>query len=372
SAVLTRSGYSVGVYTSPHLVRINERFCINGRPVSDAEVLEAFTAVHATEKPREGTFFEYTTAMAFTLFARHGVDWAVVETGMGGRLDATNVITPALCIITNISLEHREYLGNTVAAIAGEKAGIVKPGVPVVSGVRQPSAKAAVRRAVETNRAPLLEAGRDFAIRRNKNGGFSWSGPGGRLSGLSVGLPGPHQADNAALVVAGCHALAERGARIPEQALRQGIAEARWPGRMETVCEHPRVILDGAHNLAAMQGLVKTLKRELSGKKPVVVVAGFLDDKPWARMLELLFPLAREVILCQPRINRAVPAKDLVSVVPEGVSRRVAPSVAKALETALAAAGQNGVVLCAGSLYVVGEAREALEKMGKISGFEMG
>jgi len=369
AAVLSRSGYKVGVYTSPHLVHINERFCVDGRPVSDGQVLEAFRAVHNAPRPeREATYFEYTTAMAFHIFARTKVDWAVVETGMGGRLDATNVISPRLSVITNISLEHQQYLGRTLAAVATEKAGIIKPGVPVVTGARQEAALSSIRKAAVERQAPLYVYGKNFSVRRKGDGTFAFSGLGERLSRLTTRLCGPHQADNAALVLAGVRLLQEQGVSIPDEALVRGVAEARWPGRLDVVGENPRIVLDGAHNLAAMKVLIRAFGQAFPGERPTVI-AGFLDDKPWPQMLSMLSAMAGRLILTQPAINRAVPAARLFAALPaDAPPASTADSVARALDLALDQTPASGAILAAGSLYVVGEMMQALEKAGRMTG----
>ena len=209
--ILHASGMSVGLYTSPHLVAFNERIVTNHVQISDKEIVDAYQSVkEACDTDREPTFFEYTTAMAFYHFAKTQVDWAVIETGMGGRLDATNILTPALSIISNISIEHRFYLGNTIADITREKAGIIKPKTPVITGVTQKSAIQTIETAAADMSAPLYRLGRDFRVRRNGNQRFSYSGMKRQWQDMRTGLRGDHQIDNAAMILASCEVLQEK------------------------------------------------------------------------------------------------------------------------------------------------------------------
>ena len=226
ATILRLAGYKVGLYTSPHLVRFNERIQINGHPITDECVVAAYEAVNSAHKgTREPTFFELTTAMAFHEFARQKVDWAIVETGMGGRLDATNIVTPRLSIITNISLEHQAYLGKTIPKITGEKAGIIKEGVPVVTGVRQPSAVRVLTQHAKEKNAPLYRLGEDFGVRRHPGSeSFTYCGITSVWKNMRSGLAGRYQADNAALVLAACELLSAAGeAPLPRKIVAEGL-----------------------------------------------------------------------------------------------------------------------------------------------------
>jgi dihydrofolate synthase/folylpolyglutamate synthase len=360
AAILQAAGRRVGLYTSPHLVRFNERIQVNGVPIADDRVVEAYHAIQAVDRvDRELTFFELATAMAFFEFAWQGVEWAVIETGMGGRLDATNIIQPVLSVITNVSLEHQAYLGRSIARIASEKGGIIKPGVAVVTAVRQPSAIAALRDIARQRQAPLFRRGEHFHTRREKTGRFTYFGMQATWRHLELGLHGAHQLENASLALAGCELL-RRSSRVELTAeqIAAGLTATHWPGRLEIIRRHPLVILDGAHNLAAMSVLRDFLCRELQGR-PLTLVIGILDDKPHERMLRLLLPLCQRVIVTRPRIERALPPQALERIVrnyPCHVDTR--PDVATAIATALERATRDEVLLIAGSLYVVGEAKE--------------
>jgi dihydrofolate synthase/folylpolyglutamate synthase len=362
AAILRCSGYRVGLYTSPHLVRFNERIQVDGEPITDADIVRLYRKVQkALPAGREPTFFEFTTAMALDEFGRRRVDWAVIETGMGGRLDATNVITPELAIITNISLEHREYLGNTIARIAFEKAGIIKRRRPVVTGVRQPSAWAVLRKTARRKSAPVYRLGDAFSFRRTGAGAFTYRGIHQVWPDMATGLRGDYQLENAALVLAACELLLGKAPRISLASMRAGLSAHRWPGRLEVVSEKPLVMLDGAHNLDAAKQLARYVRTHFTGRA-ITLVVGILDDKPYAAMLKLLLPMATRVVATQAKINRALPAEKIEAVARTLISDvRIIRDVGEALSCAVATATAESVILVAGSLYVVGEVKAALE-----------
>ncbi len=362
ATILQKSGFRVGLYTSPHLVRFNERICINGVPVSNDAVVTAWEKVKSVHHgDREPTFFEFTTAMAFYEFGRQKVDFAVVETGMGGRMDATNVISPELSVITNISLEHRMYLGNTLAAIAGEKAGIVKSGIPVVTGVAQKSARTVVEATAKRLAAPLFMKGRDFSVRRTGGDRFSYTGIDHRWPGMRTGLMGGHQVDNAALTLAACELLMRTQERISRVHIQDGLTQTRWPGRLEVVSRKPYVIMDGAHNLMAARRLRRFLEETLAGRQ-ITMVAGILNDKPYASILKDLVAPCRRLIVTQAKIDRSLPPETLAAVArPLIADIRIIPDVAEAVRHAIATSGPDDAVCIAGSLYVVGEAKAMLD-----------
>ena len=365
TGILQAAGYTVGLYTSPHLVHFNERIRINGRPVSDAEIVDAYRAIRKVQRgDREPTFFEFTTAMAFHLFNQHKVDWAVIETGMGGRLDATNILAPELSIITNISLEHKGYLGNTIAAITYEKAGIIKPRTPVITGVRQPSAVAVVsERAAELD-APCFRLGHDFRCRRLPSSAFHYTGLDHDWRNLTTNLLGRHQVDNAGLALAAAEVLMRKGVAIGETHMRHALTHTAWPGRLETVCQEPLIILDGAHNLAAARNLGRYLE-ETYPDRDIIMVAGILDDKPAEEMLSALLPVCRRAVITAPTIGRAIPSAELARIARKFVDEvDEIPTVDRAVARALQIVESGQVIVIAGSLYVVGEAVQTLQKMG--------
>ena len=367
SSVLRASGYSVGRYTSPHLERFNERICINDQPISDDEVIADCQHVMAiADLPRQPTFFEFTTAMAFEAFARHQVQWAVIETGMGGRLDATNVIHPALTIITNISLEHKQYLGATLQLIAGEKAGIIKPNVPVVSGVRQKISREVIARRSSATRSRLVQLGKDIKYRRHATSGFNYWGLYHRWNDIQLRLAGEHQVDNASLVIAACELLANgKIAQISERDIREGLSNVSWPGRLEIASEEPYIILDGAHNLMAARILGRHLRSHFSDRQ-ITLIVGVLGDKPYVSILKDLIGPCRRVVVTQAKIDRAIPVEHLENVAKRFNSDVVAKKdVGEAVRYAVSTSQPKEVICIAGSLYVVGEAKTALSKMDK-------
>lgn len=367
STILHAAGYRVGRYTSPHLERFNERICIDNAPIADADVIAGYERVAGIKHlDRQPTFFEFATAMALHEFARKKVDWAVIETGMGGRLDATNVLMPDLSIITNISLEHRAYLGNTIAAIAREKAGIIKPMVPLVTGVRQPSARRVVFDQARKHNAPAYLMGSDFRSRRQASGAFNYYGIANTYRNLTLNLAGKHQIGNAALALAACESLMKTtSVKIPKHTIMRALAETSWPGRLEIVQHAPEVILDGAHNLMAARALAHHL-RTFYGNRRITMVVGILDDKPSEAILKDLASASQRMVVTQPKIDRAISAERLSMLAKAHVADvTTINDVASAVRHALATSNKNDVICIAGSLYVVGEAQTALRELGE-------
>ena len=369
ASILQSAGYKVGLYTSPHLIKFNERITINGIEVTDEEIVSSYQAVKAIPKTdREPTFFEYTTAMALHLFGMAKVDWTIIETGMGGRLDATNVLSPALSIISNISMEHRFYLGNTIAEITGEKGGIIKHNTPVVTGVTQKSAVDVLQQIASEKSAPLYRLGEHFKVRRNKNGCFSYSGIDHQWKDMKIGLPGNHQVDNASLILAACEILMQQGLCLDLDRIKKCLATYAWPGRLEIIPaktkDVPEIIIDGAHNLMAARKLGKFLQQEYS-QKELTLVIGILDDKPFESIMQSLLPYCTRVILTEPDIDRSLSPEKLMpftqSIVKDTVIvKDVASAVTRAIETT----PPDSAICIVGSLYVVGEAKQALKNFG--------
>jgi len=363
SSILHECGYKVGLYTSPHLVRFNERICINNCQIADADVVKSYHAVKKVHYgDRSPTFFEFTTAMALYEFGRQKVDWAVIETGMGGRYDATNIIRPAISIITNVSMEHRDYLGNTLSQVAREKAGIIKQRTPVVTAVKQKQARSVVERIAQKQSAPVFMLGKDFSVRRSRSGHFSYYGIENTWHKLRTPLLGHYQVQNAALAVAASELLNKHKAEISFKSLKNGLIKTRWPGRLEIVSDKPFVILDGAHNLIAARNLSKYLAQHLSNRR-ITFVIGILDDKPYGAMLKSLLPVCSRAIITRAKTERALPLQQLYTTAKKIIADVTTVSdVANAAKYAIETSGPNDVVCIAGSLYVVGEAKEAIEK----------
>lgn len=362
SSILRTSGYKVGLYTSPHLVKFNERICINNKPVSDKNIVESYKAVNKViQNNLEATFFELTTAMALYEFNRQKVDWAVIETGMGGRLDATNIIKPVISIISNISVEHQRYLGSAIEQIASEKGGIIKKAVPVITGVKQKKATSVLKKIAAEQSAPFYRLGNEFRIRRNKNRTFSYFGINTVWKNMRTGLLGAHQIVNAAIVLAACEILSHNKTKLSFQSIKQGLAQNKWPGRLEIVSSSPLIILDGAHNLIATRYLAKFLSENLT-KRKITLVTGILDDKPYAAMLACLLPLCNKAILTRPKIDRALSPERLFPAAKKIIQDiQIIPDVGKAIKYAIKTASVNNAICIAGSLYLVGEAKEALD-----------
>jgi len=342
-AGLRAAGVRTGLFTSPHLSEPTERIQINGAPVSPAQFQQAFNVVHETacrlDLDCHPTYFETVTAMGFWLFRALGVETAVVEVGLGGRLDATNVVDPALAVITPIDFDHEAYLGHTLEAIAGEKAGILKRGAPAVFARQRPEAAAVLeRRAGELGIA--VKHAEDFAVRD-----LQIDARGSSFSGIRVPLAGEHQVENA---VAAALALESLGAPAA------GIAETRWPGRLEHVSPNPDIILDGAHNPAGARALARYLERFYRDRK-LWLIFGAMRDKAVEEIAGILFPLAAELIFTAPQSSRALRPEALCEIAGRG---HAADSIEEALR--LAAAGPGDAVVITGSLFLIGEARTRL------------
>jgi dihydrofolate synthase / folylpolyglutamate synthase len=369
-AILRAAGYRVGLYTTPHLHTFRERIRINGEPISEkmfaalTEEIIPFNERLATEHPEwgEATAFEASTALAFLAFARAQVDVGVIEVGLGGRLDATNVIKPLVSVISSISLDHTSILGDTLGEIAFEKGGIIKDGRPVISAAQQPEAAETLQRIAEERGSTLTLGGRDWHVHGTTRN-FTVSGPNGQIDSLQSGLAGQHQVQNAGLAVTTAQELIIRGYTIPEQSLRSGIASVKWPGRFEIGHRNPTVIVDGAHNVDSTERLVDALNEEFPNHR-VTVIVGIARDKDYDGMLRVLTPVASRIIATASRSPRAIDPETLVSTVKaidSETGATSAKSVSAALKQVLAEPDDDNHVICVtGSLYAVAEAQEAL------------
>ncbi len=361
--VLRAAGLRTGVYTSPPLERFGERIRVDGTDLADAQVPGLLEAVLAAA-PDGMTQFEVITAMAFLHFRRAGVEAAVVEVGLGGRLDATNVLVPSVAVVTTVGVEHADYLGDTPAAVAREKGGVLKPGVPTVTGTSGEALAVLDARAAAVG-CPLWALGREFVLREDGDGRYRYRGPSWDLQGLEPGLAGAFQAHNLAVAVAALEAAAGAGWPVEPGHVGPGVRAARWPGRFEWLGEGPRVVLDGAHNPAASTALARALRQQGEFDR-LWLVLGILGDKDARSILADLVPLAHRVVLTRSCSARAVDGDELAGLVAEhGVRRPGAePDVATAVDRALAEAGADDAVCVTGSLTVVGEARAHLRRLG--------
>jgi dihydrofolate synthase/folylpolyglutamate synthase len=361
--LLGARGLKVGTYTSPHLEHINERMTVDDEPIPDEDLAEVLDAVAGLEQllPRPPTWFEIVTAAAFRWFADVAVDVAVVEVGLGGRWDATNVADAQVAVVTNVSLDHVGILGPTLGDIAAEKAGIVKPGSVLVLGETEPALAAVFTRA---GAAEVVERGSDFDCDANRlaHGGrvLDLRTMAGSYPDVFMSLHGAHQGDNAAAAMAAAEAFF--GGPLPEEAVRSALAAVRNPGRLEVVGRRPLCILDGAHNPAGARAAAASLAEEFAGSGRRVVVLGLLKGRDPAEMLEALDPSRTALVVgCPPPSPRALPPVEVASATARmGLPVEVTDSVAEGVRLALARADPEDMLLVTGSLYVVGAARSVL------------
>ncbi len=365
ASVLTTAGYRTGLYTSPHLLEFTERIRIDGEPVSKERVAELTQRVRAAGGERPLTFFEFTTAMAFQQFADSGVDLAVAEVGLGGRFDATNLLLPKVAVITNVELDHQEFLGDRIELIAGEKAGIIKSGTPVVTAATRPEAIEVIERIAREHNAPLYRLGRDVRAEGESPQRFRYRGIRWDLSDLKCPLLGQHQLQNAGCALAALELMEEGGLSLNEAAVREGIRTVGWPGRLEWIpasASRAAVLLDGAHNPAAARSLrafLETAPRPAGGR--LILVFGVMRDKDIDGILAPLAPLADEIVLTRPNYERAAEAKDLERrVAGYSVRTTVREPVREAVRYARSVSGSRDWILVTGSLFVIGEAGAAL------------
>ncbi len=367
AAIGNAAGYRTGLSTSPHLHSFRERIAIDGSPVSETTfaslAYRCEVAISAVEQsnPALGsvTAFEMLTTMALLAFAEHACDLAVIEVGLGGTWDATNVVTPAVSIITKLDLEHTQILGNTIAAIAANKAGIIKPAIPVVAASQPSEAMHVISTVAEASGSPLLVAGVAFRTTGSWRD-FRWHGSTRTIHRLRTGMAGPHQMENASLAIAAWMTLAGVGVHASDDAIRAGLAAASLPGRFECVTvDGQRWILDGAHTPVAAAALAVELLDEFG--TPVPVIAGFLSDKHPAEFLQALAPAVSELILTEPRNPRALDAGNLIPTARAAISQvTTSPDLDTSLNIARARTATNLPIVITGSLVLVAEARELL------------
>ena len=367
SSILQAAGRRTGLYTSPHLHTFRERMRIDGAFISREQLIALWEELKPViaALPRTTTF-EIITALAFMHFARSSVDWAVIEVGLGGRLDATNVITPKACAITALSLEHTDLLGDTIVAIAGEKAGVIKPGAPVVTGPQPPDAMAVIEEAAEDAGAPLIRVGTDWRweiLERSPHGlRLDIYGPHSTIREAFVPLAGEHQAVNATLAVALLDALDELS--LSEETIRQGLARTYWPGRLETLHRRPTILLDSAHNRDSATRLRNAL--HIFPRRGLILLFGASADKDIAGMLQALGEEADAIILTRSFHPRAADPQRLYAVARDLFPDKdlyVTPDAHPGLEKALSLAAEEDLVLVAGSIFVVAAVREAWVKL---------
>jgi len=371
SSVLVAAGLRTGFYSSPHLLAYTERIRVDNKNISEADWAAVATAIapfvsEENEDASHGilTTFEILTCMAFLHFRNVGADVQVMEVGLGGRLDATNVVQPDVCVITSISYEHMEVLGDTLDKIAAEKAGIIKPGVPVVTAPQEPEALAVIERIAREKHAPLIRIGADVPYREES---YDLEGQSfhvkGRLGtyGLRIPLLGSHQVQNATAAVAACEVLAERGLAVTADTIKTGLSSVEWKGRLQVLGQDPWVVADIAHNGDSMRRLGQAVRACFAYEKATLVI-GFGNDKDIERLIDEAVRFADRVIIVASRHPRALPPQTIAAAFAKrGIEPATAPSVSAAMKLAKETSSPDDLIVAAGSIFVIAE---VLEEMG--------
>jgi len=373
SSILRESGYRVGTFTSPHLVSYCERFAINGENIAEESfvlLLEEIRGALAQVRSETGetpTEFEVLTALAFLYLARAKVDFALIEVGMGGDIDSTNVIKkPLLSIITNVSLDHLDYLGSTLRLIAQKKSGIIKPGCPILTASKDEEVLQVIRKKSGDLQAFLREVQLEAKWERQEE---TSEGQFITVQTLQhnygrIYLPfwGDYQLENAATAMVAAEILQEQGWQISEEAIKQGLAKTKWPGRLEVIRRNPLIVLDGAHNPGGIQALSQWLGRKKQEVRRVFLVMGMLDDKDQMIAAHLLEPLVDMVIITKPKSSRAKHWEDLRKNFQGKIPVVVIESLTEALQKAEQEARKDDLILITGSLYLIGEVKKVISK----------
>ncbi len=386
-SILHEAGFKVGLYSSPHLSSVRERFKINEQYISENDFAKFAEQIITILQDRQITYFEFTTTLALLWFAAENVDLVLMEVGMGGRLDATNVIKPLVSVITNVSMDHEAYLGDTLSAVAAEKAGVIKEDIPVVTAAGKDDSRIIIKKRTKELNAPLYLLGRDFSVQEEHDHGWEYGGikQGVQYSKLVSGLYGSHQIENSAIALAVLELLKPHGFEVSEKDIRTGLKKTRWPGRLEYFVidratkkiipdgkkteeasvqnDHNivRFLLDGAHNPAGIESLQKVLQ-ELFTYNSLIGVFASMADKDIRNSLLPIAPLFAHIILTRPENERSARPVDLKSMLPEEIQNRVicTDSVTLALDKAVELAKTGDLVCVAGSLYLIGKARHIL------------
>ena len=362
SCILKEAGYRVGKYTSPHLVSFTERITVNEEEITEEDfaLLTGHIRDRAARRCPGGfsTFFDFTTAMAFEYFRRKRVDIAVIETGLGGRLDSTNVIEPVASIITNVAFDHVKELGGTITKIAGEKAGIIKKGIPVITGARY-RAREVIEKTAGDNQSAVYSLGRDFSFRKSGRGHMSYRGLKRSMKNVAVNLNGDHQLSNAAIALCAIDVLLELGYNVSEGEARSALCSVIWQGRLEVIRERPLIIFDGAHNASGVRALRNFIRTNYRDRRKVLVF-GVMRDKDYRKMLKSLNDCIDLTILTQPRTDRAL---DTATMKNAALNPIVTTDTRSALARARQVAGDRDLILVTGSFYTIGEAKQAVNEV---------
>lgn len=371
--VLQSAGYRVGTFTSPHLHSFTERYRINNEEIKPERAAQLISVLrpHLESMVEEGfehpTEFEVGTAMAFCYFEEEKVDYLVLEVGLGGAIDSTNVVTPILSIITNVAMDHMDYLGYTIAEIAGVKAGIIKPGVPVVTASDKPEAVEIIETVCKEKGCRLVRVGRDIAWSRGGHSiqgqYFDYRGTEWELKNLWIPLMGSHQVINAATAVASLEVLRQQGVKIKENALREGLAATIWLARLELIGNNPPVLVDAAHNYDGARCLRQALDEYFPNQR-IIMVLGMLGDKERSKVVAELAPRASHVIITKPNSPRVGDWTQMADEARRYLSKvDTIENIVQAVTSAIDLAGEGDMVCVTGSFYMVAEAREKVLKM---------
>ncbi len=366
ASVLSHGGFRVGLYTSPHLIDVRERIRVDGSMISPKEMVEWIEEVKR-QSTENITYFEFLTAVAFLYFRQKCVDVAVIEVGMGGRLDATNVVTPLVSVISNVSLDHEEYLGNRLEDIAWEKGGIIKDGGVCITAVKQRRIREFLKDICRKREAELYRVGGEITVKMRRNGSFSYNGIRKKYRDLICPLKGRHQIENAALAIGVVEYIATKGFEVNDNAVFTGIRDVRWEGRLEILQRAPMVLVDGAHNAGGATVLSKALREKFVYRK-LILVFGVLKDKDYKTMLKKLVPLADLLIVTGPDTVRTLPPETIM-----GAARSYQKQIetvgnsCEALKRAFSMADPDDLICVTGSLYLVGEIKQAFLAYGKKS-----
>lgn len=377
-AMLRSHGYRTGLFTSPHLISFTERIRLDAEEIAEADVIRI--ADHLRHKIKnvcdeygQPTFFEFVTAMAFFYFAEKNIEWAVVETGMGGRLDATNVLMPEVSVITAVGLDHKEFLGDTIDKIAAEKAGIIKKGVPVVSASQKKEAADLLTKTSESNNSDIYFYGKDFYACRismdNEGSTFDYKNANLMINDLTIPLPGGYQPENASIAIKAVSLALRSSKSFDSGKARRGVGLIKWPGRLEKISDNPLFIIDAAHNPEAAEALAGFLKNRYKNRKLIFII-GIMADKDIKGVLKPLLHIADKVVFTAPSNERAASAQNLLdtAVSEIGCSKCiVSASVSEAIDLARTISAELSVaqepapvIVGTGSFYTIGEIKAAL------------
>jgi dihydrofolate synthase/folylpolyglutamate synthase len=368
ASILQKEGYRVGLYTSPHLIRFTERIKVNEKEIEREEVATLTEwmreRIEAAGITPPFTFFDFTTAMALLYFKQKMVDLAVLEVGLGGRLDSTNVVDPLLSIITNIAKDHEEYLGTSILKIAREKAGIIKQGRPLVTAATQPQVLRLFSKTCREKGSPYFRVGKEFRYAQAEEGSFDYEGLHRKLWSLHLNLRGFHQIVNATTALGAMEVLEDLGYPVSTDAMVEGLKAVEWPGRLEMVYSSPKVVLDGAHNPAGALVLKDSLEKEFQYQHLVLLI-GIMKDKDVKSILHLLSPLADHIILTRPHNDRAAPPALLKKALGQnGKKAEIIEELKEAIDRGLSMTAAEDLLCITGSLYTVGEAKAYFHPKG--------